>query len=65
MQKLLLRPAEAADLIGVGRSKIYAMLAAGELPSIRLGNSLRVPAAALNQWIEDRTVVANGPVAVS
>ena len=45
MEKLLLRPSEAGDALGVGRSKIYALLKTGEIPSIRLGGSLRVPAA--------------------
>jgi excisionase family DNA binding protein len=53
--RLLLRPAEAAELLGVGRSKMYALLAAGELPSVRLGHSVRVPAEALSKWVLDRT----------
>lgn len=53
MEKLLLRPTEAAELLGIGRSKIYALLAARELPSIRVGHSVRVPAAALRKWVAD------------
>jgi excisionase family DNA binding protein len=56
MDKLLLRPTEAADAIGVGRSKIYELLASGELPAVRIGGSVRVPAAALRIWIEQRTI---------
>jgi len=52
MEKLLLKPTEAADLIGVGRSKMYALLAAGELPSVRVGGSVRVPATALRIWVD-------------
>ena len=51
MDKLLLRPAEAAEAIGVGRSKVYELLASGELPSIRVGSSIRVPVDALREWI--------------
>ena len=51
MDKLLLRPVEAADAIGIGRSKIYELLASGELPSIRVGCSVRVPVDALRAWI--------------
>ena len=47
MDRLLLRPAEAAELIGVGRSKIYALLAAGALPAVRVGSFARVLARAL------------------
>lgn len=54
MDKLLYRPAEAAELLGVGRSKVYALLAAGAIPSVRVGKSVRVPAAALRRWVEER-----------
>ncbi len=37
MDRLLLRPAEAAEAIGIGRSKVYELLASGDLPSIRSG----------------------------
>ena len=39
MDRLLLRPAEAAEAIGIGRSKVYELLASGDLPSIRIGGS--------------------------
>ncbi len=50
--KLLFRPAEVAEAIGIGRSKVYALLASGELPSIRIGGSVRVPVNALRAWID-------------
>lgn len=55
MEKLLLRPDEAAVAIGVGRSKIYSLIAAGELPAVRVGSSLRVPLEDLRIWVERRT----------
>jgi len=54
MERLLLRPAEAAELLGVGRSKVYALLVAGEVPSIRVGRSVRVPVDALKRWVAAR-----------
>lgn len=51
MERLLLRPIEAAEAIGVGRSKMYELLASGELPSVRIGCSVRVPVDALRAWI--------------
>ena len=54
MDKFLLRPTEAAEMLGIGRTRMYEMLACGDLPSIRIGRSVRVPVAALNKWIEDR-----------
>ena len=52
MDKLLLRPLEAAEAIGIGRSKVYELLASGELPSLRIGGSVRVPVDKLREWIE-------------
>lgn len=60
MERLLLRPAEAAELLGISRSKTYEMLAAGELPCVRIRSSIRVPHQALVRWIEDQAVVGQG-----
>ncbi len=51
MEPLLLRAGEVAKLLGLGRSKVFAMLAAGELPVMRIGRSVRVPRAALEGWV--------------
>ncbi len=52
---MLLRPAEAARLLGISRSKCYALLSAGELPgAIRVGQSIRVSRVALERWIADQ-----------
>lgn len=51
-KRIALRPAEAAEAIGIGRSKVYELLASGELPSIRIGGSVRVPVDALRAWID-------------
>ena len=58
-QRLAFRVAEAADMIGVSTSKMYELLAAGTVPSVRIGCSVRVPADALKQWIAEHTR-ANG-----
>jgi len=50
--KLLLRPAEVGETLGVGRSKVYELIASGKLPSIRIGASVRVPVAALRNWVD-------------
>ena len=50
-ERIALRPAEAAQAIGIGRSKVYELIASGELPSIRIGGSVRVPVDALRAWI--------------
>ena len=54
MEKLLLTATEASEAIGIGRTRIYELLASGELPSVRIGRSVRVPTEALKRWIQER-----------
>ena len=52
MIKLLLTPEEAAHALGIGRSKLYELLQAGELESVRIGACRRVAADALAGYVE-------------
>ena len=52
--RLLLRPAEAADAIGVSRSKLYELIASKTIPSVRVGASVRVPVEQLKAWVAER-----------
>ena len=54
MNKLLLKPSEAAQALGIGRSLIYELIARREIPSVRLGRCLRVPAESLQLWLKDQ-----------
>ena len=54
MEKLLLKPSEVAQLLGIGRSLTYELIARREIPSVRLGRSLRVPAESLQKWIKEK-----------
>lgn len=49
--KLLYPPTEAATMLGLGRSKIYELLASGELESVKIGKARRVPAEALEDYV--------------
>jgi putative molybdopterin biosynthesis protein len=53
MEKLLFRPGEAAEVLGLSRTKVYDLIARGELPSVRVGHSIRVRAADLSSWLQD------------
>lgn len=53
MDRLLLRPTEFADAVGISRSKAYELIAAGKVPSIKIGESVRVPVDALRAWIAE------------
>lgn len=54
VERMLLRIEEAAEVLALGRSKTYALVQAGVLPSIRLGRSVRVPAKALEAWAAEQ-----------
>jgi excisionase family DNA binding protein len=51
--KLLLRPAEVAELLSISRSKVYELISSGRIPSIRLESEslLRVPLESLRELI--------------
>ena len=53
-ERLLYRVEEVAEMLSLGRSKTYQMVATGALPSVRLGRCVRIPANVLRQWIEEQ-----------
>lgn len=55
MSALLLKPMEVAELLGLSRSKVFEMLAAKELPVVRIGRAVRVPRSELDEWIQSHT----------
>ena len=52
MDKLLLTPLEAAKTLGIGRSKLYQLLASGDLASVYIGSCRRVPLDALRAYVD-------------
>ncbi len=55
MDRILLRALEVAEALNIGRSKAYEMMASGQLPVVRIGRAVRVPADALLNWVERET----------
>ena len=53
--KLLLTAVEAAEQLTVSRTKVYELMAAGSLRSIRIGRLRRVPVDALQEFIDQST----------
>jgi excisionase family DNA binding protein len=49
---LLLDVREAARALGIGRSTLYELIAAGELEVVHIGRSARVPLAALHEFVD-------------
>lgn len=50
-EPLMVKPLEAARLIGVGKNVLYRLLARGSIRTIKLGHSRLVPVAELRAWI--------------
>lgn len=52
IEAVLLKPEEAAEAMRISRSRVYEMLASGQLRSISLGRSRRIPAQAVRDLVE-------------
>ena len=55
MTKLLLTVREAADMLGIGRSKTYELINRGALRSVQIDGCRRVPAQALEEYVSELT----------
>ncbi len=48
---LLHKPEAAAAQLGIGRSKFFELIAAGEIETVQIGRSRRVPTEALESYV--------------
>ncbi len=48
---LLLTPEEAATVLRIGRTTIYALMKVGELRPVRIGRSCRLPRTELERYV--------------
>ena len=64
MDKLLLDIPEAAEKIGVGRTKFYELIsdssASPAIPTVRIGRRVLIPAAALQAFVDRKLKEAAG-----
>jgi excisionase family DNA binding protein len=51
MTRLLLTVPEAAEALAISRSKLYELIAAGLIRSVRIDGSRRVPIEALQTYV--------------
>ena len=51
-ERLLLDVREAAQVLGIGLSTLYELIAAGQIEVVHIGRSARVPVAALHEFVE-------------
>jgi excisionase family DNA binding protein len=58
--KLLLSMDEAAYALSCGKSKVYALIEAGEIVSFKVGGLRRVPVASLESYVARRVAQASG-----
>jgi excisionase family DNA binding protein len=49
--RLLLRPEEVAQALGVGRTTVFELIRAGELRSVKIGKSRRISTEALHEYL--------------
>lgn len=54
MQPLAVSPNEAARLIGIGRTMLYAALADGTLSSLKVGKRRLITVEAIKDWLKAR-----------
>ena len=62
MDKVLLRPEEAAEILSLGRSKVFELMARGDLASIKGGRSRRVAIEDLRAYVERQRQVQGAEV---
>ena len=55
MEPLLITIDNAADILAVSSRTVRRMLERGELPSVRIGRSIRIPYESLKSWITQST----------
>jgi excisionase family DNA binding protein len=60
MNKLLLTADEAAEIVGVGKTKMYELIRVGAVESVRIGRCRRIPPDALAAFVERLRDEASG-----
>jgi excisionase family DNA binding protein len=50
--RLLLTPEEAASVLSIGRTTIYALMKNGDLRSVHIGRSCRISRAELERYVQ-------------
>lgn len=51
----LLSVRRTAVRLGIGRGTTYRLIRNGEIPSVKVGGSIRVDPRELDRWIQERT----------
>ena len=62
-QPLLLNIVQASQVLCLGKTKIYELIATEELPVMHIGKAVRFPYTALQQWVDRRMQKAQQEIA--
>lgn len=46
---------ELAEYLGIGRQAAYRLVKNRIIPSVRIGNLIRIPVVAVDRWLEEAT----------
>jgi excisionase family DNA binding protein len=65
MQPDLLKARDLADRLGVSVPRVYQLIAAGEIPSVRVGNAIRIPRPAWERWLAGKADQAEAAASTS
>lgn len=49
-----LKVREVAEVLRIARSRAYELVGSGEIPSVRIGRSVRVSREELDRWLEEQ-----------
>lgn len=52
--QICVRVNDAARMIGVGRTKLYELIATGEVETVKLGKATRITTASLHELVKRR-----------
>lgn len=58
---LLLTPADAADLLRISQTKVYALVHSGELAAVKVRGQIRIPRQAVVDYISSLEPVVRRP----
>ena len=56
VEPICVRINDAARMIGVGRTKLYELIATGEVETVKFGKATRVTTASLHNLIRQRRI---------
>ncbi len=55
IERLCYKPQEVAQMLNVSRNKVYELISSGELPSIKIGSSYKIPVDAFQAFLKKNT----------